>query len=102
MQNSHTPLPPRGLMLAAVAIVGSVLTACGSGDGSQPAGDASPAGQASPAASTSAATSRSVDDPPATFATTGAQMPDGLLADILDPENRLVGPPAVTLYGGTA
>ncbi|MEU0096071.1 hypothetical protein [Kribbella sp. NPDC006257] len=83
-------------MLVAVTLVGSMLAACGSADSSQPAGGVSPA------ASTSAATSRPVDDPPAKFATTGAQMPDGLLADILDLENRLVGPPAVTLYGGTA
>ena len=35
------------------------------------------------------------------FATKGARMPDGLLADILDLD-RLVGPPSVTLYGKTA
>lgn len=80
-------------MLAAVALVGSVLTACGSGEDSQAAGDAPPA---------TARTSRPVHDPPATFATTGAEMPDGLIVDILDLDNRLVGPPPVTLYKSTA
>ncbi|WP_369265028.1 hypothetical protein [Streptomyces sp. R35] len=80
-------------MLAAVALVGSVLTACGSGEDSQAAGDAP---------SAAARTSRPVHDPPATFATTGAQMPDGLLVDILDLDNRLVGPLPVTLHGSTA
>lgn len=80
-------------MLAAVALVGSVLTACGSGEDSQAAGDAPPA---------AARTSRPVHDPPATFATTGAEMPDGLIVDILDLDNRLVGPPPVTLYKSTA
>ncbi|WP_329580305.1 hypothetical protein [Streptomyces sp. NBC_01361] len=80
-----------------MALAGSLLTACGSGEDSQAADDAPSA-----AARTSAAASRPVHDPPATFATKGARMPDGLLADILDLDNRLVGPPSVTLYGKTA
>ncbi|WP_329125088.1 outer membrane protein assembly factor BamB family protein [Streptomyces sp. NBC_01465] len=80
-----------------MALACSLLTACGTGDASRATGGAPPT-----AAHTSAAASRPVHDPPATFATKGARMPDGLLTDVLDLDNRLVGPTSVTLYGKTA
>jgi hypothetical protein len=95
MRSSQTALRSRGLLLAAAALVGVTLTACGSGEDSKAAGGAPAA-----AASKPAGASRPVHDPPAKFATKGARMPDGLADDASDGE--FVRPPSVTLYGSTA